>query len=72
MTNKYQPMYEHDYYKIDATDILKRPTKEQLEKSVTVKAYNGFYKRLLDGDRSSAVLKELDKLQGKINGEDIN
>ena len=72
MTNKYQPLYEHDYYKINALEITKNPTEKQIENAKIVEEYNSYYKRLLSGDRSSAVLKSLDKLQGKINGEDIN
>ena len=72
MTKKYQPKYEHDYYKLDVKDIIKTPTKKQLEQSEIVQTYNGYYKKLLSGDRSSEVLKSLDNLQEKINGETIN
>ena len=72
MTKKYQPKYEHDYYKLDVTEIIKKPTKEQLEQSEIVQKYNGFYKMLLEtGKRSSEILKSLDNLQDKINGKNI-
>ena len=72
MTKKYKQMYEHDYYKINALEITKNPTEKQIENAKIVQEYNSYYEKLLSGDRSSEVLKSLDKLQGKINGEDIN
>ena len=53
-------------------DTLKNPTEKQIENAKIVQEYNSYYEKLLSGDRSSEVLKSLDKLQGKINGEDIN
>ena len=72
MTKKYQPMYEHDAYKIDALEITKKPTEKQIERHKIVEECNSYYKKLLSGDRSSELLKSLDKLQGRINGETIN
>ena len=72
MTKKYQPMYEHDGHKIDALEITKKPTEKQIERHKIVEEYNSYYEKLLSGDRSSELLKSLDNLQDKINGETIN
>jgi len=66
---KYQPKYDHDFYKIDPIVLYKKPTEKQIEKSKIYQKYNAYYKKLLSGDRSSEVLKELDNLQDIMNGE---
>jgi hypothetical protein len=49
--------------------LYKKPTEKQIEKSKIYQKYNAYYKKLLSGDRSSEVLKELDNLQDIMNGE---
>ena len=66
---KYQPKYEHDYYKLDILELIKKPTEEQKNKSAVVRTYNKYYEKLLSGDRSSEVLRTLDNLQDNINGD---
>jgi len=65
----YQPKYEHDYYKLDILELIKKPTEEQKNKSAVVRTYNKYYEKLLSGDRSSEVLRTLDNLQDNINGD---
>ena len=66
---QYQPKYEHDAYKLDALELIKKPTEKHIEESKIIQKYNGYYKRFISGDKTSAVVKELDKLQDIINGE---
>ena len=65
----YKSIYEHDAYKLDIADLIKKLTPKQKQKSAYVQKYNAIYKLFKSGNRSSEVLKELDNLQEKINGD---
>jgi|TARA_R110002020_G_scaffold35457_1_gene106990 hypothetical protein len=71
MANKYQPKYEHNYFKLDVAEALKKLTPKQKQNSANAQQYNAYYKLLKSGNRSSEILKELDNLQDKINGKNI-
>ena len=65
----YEPKYEHDYYKLDIADMLKNLTPKQKQNSKFVQQYNKLYEMFKSGNRSSEILRELDNLQHKINGD---
>jgi len=65
----YEPKYEHDYYKLDIADMLKKLTPKQKKNSKFVQQYNKLYEMFKSGNRSSEILRELDNLQDKINGD---
>ena len=44
-------------------------TPKQKQNSAYVQQYNAIYKLFKSGNRSSEILKELDNLQDKINGD---
>ena len=65
----YEPIFEHDAEKLDIADMLKKLTPKQKQQSKFCQQYNAIYKLFKSGNRSSEVLKELDDLQEKINGD---
>ena len=65
----YEPKYEHDYYKLDIADMLKKLTPKQKQNSKFVQQYNKLDEMFKSGNRSSEILRELDNLQDKINGD---
>ena len=65
----YEPKYEHDYYELDIADMLKKLTPKQKQNSKFVQQYNKLYEMFKSGNRSSEILRELDNLQDKINGD---
>ena len=65
----YESKYEHDYFKLDIADMLKKLTPKQKQNSKFVQQYNKLYEMFKSGNRSSEILRELDNLQDKINGD---
>ena len=65
----YEPIFEHDAEKLDIAEVLKKLTPKQNQNSAYVQQYNAIYKLFKSGNRSSEILKELDNLQDKINGD---
>ena len=52
----YEPKYEHDYYKLDIADMLKKLTPKQKQNSKFVQQYNKLYEMFKSGNRSSEIL----------------
>ena len=74
-----QTKYEHENYKIAFTEwskswIKKNPKKfaEKKQYADWVSTYNDNLDLFLSGKRTSEVLRSLDNLQDKINGQNIN
>ena len=65
----YEPIFEHDAEKLDIAEVLKKLTPKQRQQSKYCQQYNAIYKLFNAGNRSSEILKELDNLQDKINGD---
>ena len=65
----YEPIFEHDAEKLDIAEVLKKLTPKQRKNSAYCQQYNAIYKLFKSGNRSSEILKELDNLQDKINGD---
>ena len=65
----YEPIFEHDAEKLDIAEVLKKLTPKQKQNSKFVQQYNKLYEMFKSGNRSSEILRELDNLQDKINGD---
>ena len=65
----YKSIYEHDAYKLDIADLIKKPSPKLKQQSKYCQRYNAIYKLFKSGNRSSEILRELDNLQDKINGD---
>ena len=67
----YETKYDHDAYKLDLADItpINKLSERQKLYSSLVKNYNEAFKMFKGGDRSTKILKHLDKMQGLINDQ---